>query len=179
VDWASKERHQCGNWTPRCMRVSTAFLTRHICKLICSTLLFVVLIRRFFVFLGPTKTRSLQWAANQQVKGNRLIPTLSAEEMQCGLSAEQFKALDTHCSHLANGKDRCGCYSPPSWPIVPTDWHITARLAPLPTSIQFHEIFDSGYCLVSVIFFPVAHDIPLICFTKYCGYCLVSVIFFQ
>ncbi len=40
------------------------------------------------------------------MKGNRLIPTLSAEEMQCGLSAEQFKALDTHCSHLAHGNNR-------------------------------------------------------------------------
>jgi hypothetical protein len=49
---------------------------------------------------------AVQWAANMHVKGNRLIPTLCAEQMQCGLSAQQFKALDEHCKHMADGRTR-------------------------------------------------------------------------
>lgn len=47
---------------------------------------------------------AVQWDANRRVKSDKLVPSLNADEMACGLAPEQFAALMAHAEALAGGK---------------------------------------------------------------------------
>jgi hypothetical protein len=49
---------------------------------------------------------AVQWDANRRVKKHRLVATLAAEEVNCGLTQVQFEALMEHAGQKAGAKKR-------------------------------------------------------------------------